>query len=229
MRRVHRQRRPAAGTSRPSRSARRRCPGRSSGPGRSGRGGARGPTAIVARPTALTVPSTTSRSNHQQAVGDLAADDDEQQVVEVVEPPLVERRAVEERDPGAQLADALGAGGRSVRPAMSTPNSRQAIAMPTTATVTLARISTPSMPNRANGASSSAERLDRPLEDRREPVRRSGWRRTAARGTCRGRPTGSPAGSAGRSSPRGDSWILSQTALGPRNAPQKVRPMSRNM
>ena len=27
----------------------------------------------------------------------------------------------------------------------------------------------------------------------------------------------------------GDSWILSQTALGPRNSPQNVRPMSRNM
>ncbi len=27
----------------------------------------------------------------------------------------------------------------------------------------------------------------------------------------------------------GDSWILSQTAFGPRNAPQNVRPMSRNM
>ena len=26
-----------------------------------------------------------------------------------------------------------------------------------------------------------------------------------------------------------DSWILSQTAFGPRNAPQKVRPIKRNM
>ena len=39
---------------------------------------------------------------------DPAADDDEQQVVEVVEPPLVERRPVEERHPGRQLADPLG-------------------------------------------------------------------------------------------------------------------------
>ena len=27
----------------------------------------------------------------------------------------------------------------------------------------------------------------------------------------------------------GDSWILSQTSFGPRNVPQKVMPMSRNM
>ena len=26
-----------------------------------------------------------------------------------------------------------------------------------------------------------------------------------------------------------DSWILSQTSFGPRNAPQNVRPISRNM
>ena len=28
---------------------------------------------------------------------------------------------------------------------------------------------------------------------------------------------------------RGDSWMRSQISLGPRNAPQKVMPMSRNM
>ena len=64
------------------------------------------------RPTPLTVPSTTSRSNHHSAVREPAADDDEQQVVELVEPPLVERRAVQEREPGRALISrtALGPG-----------------------------------------------------------------------------------------------------------------------
>ena len=48
-------------------------------------------------PMPLTVPSMTFRSNHQRRVREPAADHDEQQVVEVVEPPLVERGAVEER------------------------------------------------------------------------------------------------------------------------------------
>ena len=46
---------------------------------------------------------------------DPSADDHEQQVVQVVEPPLVERRAVEERRPGGQLADALRAGRQADR------------------------------------------------------------------------------------------------------------------
>ena len=41
--------------------------GRSSGPGRSGRGGARGRRRRSSRPMPLTVPSTTSRSNHHRA------------------------------------------------------------------------------------------------------------------------------------------------------------------
>ena len=56
-----------------------------------------------------------------------AADDHEQQVVQVVEPPLVERRAVQERRPGGQLADALRARPAARIGPSSTPNSRQAM------------------------------------------------------------------------------------------------------
>ena len=54
----------------------------------------------VARPMPLTVPSTTLAVEPPHGVGDAPADDHEEQVVEVVEPPLVERGAVQERRPG---------------------------------------------------------------------------------------------------------------------------------
>ena len=68
-------------------------------------------SSAVAAPIPLTVPSTTTRSNHQNAGRDAPADADEQQVVQVVEPPLVERRAVEEpgRPRRGQVADQLAA------------------------------------------------------------------------------------------------------------------------
>src|SRR5262245_5591714 len=45
-----------------------------------------------------------------ERVGDAAADHDEHQVVELVEPPLVERRAVQERETGAERGDELRPG-----------------------------------------------------------------------------------------------------------------------
>ena len=79
---------------------------------------------------------------------DPPADDDEQQVVEVVEPPLVERGAVQERQPGRSARGRAPGGPASrMRPDARRRTAARRGRCRSTATVTLARISTPSMPN----------------------------------------------------------------------------------
>ena len=103
---------------------------------------------------------------------DAPADDDEQQVVELVEPPLVERRAVQERQAraGADVAHRARAGPaaaahrgpprRAARPGRrrSRRPSRSRGSAP------------PSMPNSAYGSCGSAEQLLGVMEDRLQPV-----------------------------------------------------------
>ena len=99
--------------------------------------------------------------------------------------------------------------------------------MPTAATVTLARMSTPSMPTSAYEGScprsSSAST-------------KIGWSHRLRVLSPSGRPRAMPSrtdGIASRTSgptiTHGDSWIPFQTSRGPLNEPQNVRPMSRNM
>ena len=165
-----------------------------------------------------------------QARRDLAADDDEQQVVEVVEPPLVERRAIQERRPGPLSSRTRSgrAGDRSGRRCRRRRAARRSRCR-RRPTVTLARISTPSMPNSAKARLLVAERIDSPP---RRPARASGEIRLSPSGSPRNMPRKTD-GMASRISgivmTGGDSWILSQISFGPRNSPQKVRPMSRNM
>ena len=100
--------------------------------------------------------------------------------------------------------------------------------MPAEATATLARISTPSIPN-SWYSSSLCPSSSRPS-----------WKTGSSQWwmvlSPSGRPRAMPSSTDGMASrmsgtvmTRGDSWILSTMAAGPRNSPQKVRPISRNM
>ena len=221
---------PGSGTSRPSPAARARCPARSSGPGRSGRGGGRGRRPRSRRPMALTVPSTTTRSNHHRACAS--------------RPPMTMNSRWLSSSNHHLLSDARYRNDRPGRAAISRTDSGQASrragrsrrrssAMPTTmpiaATATLARISQPSMPNSSYRLVRQREHAPRPP---RRPARASGERALAERADpapCRGEIDGMASRMSGTVMTGGDSWMRSQTAFGPRNAPQNVRPMSRNM
>ena len=128
------------------------------------------------------------------------------------------------------LATRSGRGAAMPAAAESTPNRRQATAMPTAATATLARISTPSMPNSCVGLGAvPCPRICLGLlEDRLQPVVDPAVAERQpeehAQEDRRDRQQDERDGHH-----RGDSWILSQTAFGPRNEPQNVMPISRNM
>ncbi len=99
--------------------------------------------------------------------------------------------------------------------------------MPSAATVTLARMSAPSMPKSATGCSPPWSAT---------VSSKTGWSQWASRPSSGGQPITSPRRTVGMASrmsgtviDRGDSWMCGSTLGSTRLSPQNVRPMSRNM
>ena len=99
-----------------------------------------------------------------------------------------------------------------------------------TASVTVERISTPSMPKSWNPTEASSPW--RMFSDSAKIGASQSVIRLAPRGRPRNRPMkmdGIASRISGIVMTGGDSWIRSQISRGPRKLPQNVRPMSRNM